>query len=545
MSLKQPLMRLLLTLAVAMTAAACEAPPPAPDEAGPAALRIVGTETGADWTLPEDVRPAPATGLFTMDDAERYPEIAHQGYTLTWAELNPADGAYDWSPISERLDRARKDGHALVFRLKANVTARRSPWGDLQAVPGWLLDKARPATVAMVDDGPEERIEVAVPWDQKVQAAHLRFIEAFGRQGFQNDPQFLGLYVHGISSSFGEEFWANAGAMARLTGAGMTPERLEQAFTQRLDAWAAAFGDQAGKLAWVGAEWFDAPDGMFERYRDMAGRLNRHAATLGMGRRWGHIEDYNGFLDLGTQEVAADGRQFVKASHPLLADHRFFGAENENYDEKADEASLRRNRFAVLRALQLRMRMLWVEPAMIAADPEIARYFNLGAGKSAAAAPDAFAVLFEADIKHHGKRVTLRNIERYLRQVDAEGATTRSARKTARARFFNDWQDAADWTARRTALEEGQQRMAFEVDSAFLDASSNGVMTIKVTWIDQGAVWRLTAGEQASGWVPGVGDGHEKTTTFTLPAPALAAAKGFSLDARQADLLVSVVRLVK
>jgi hypothetical protein len=182
---------------------------------------------------------------------------------------------------------------------------------------------------------------------------------------------------------------------------------------------------------------------------------------------------------------------------------------------------------------------------MIAADPEIARYFNLGAGKSAAAAPDAFAVLFEADIKHHGKRVTLRNIERYLRQVDAEGATTRSARKTARARFFNDWQDAADWTARRTALEEGQQRMAFEVDSAFLDASSNGVMTIKVTWIDQGAVWRLTAGEQASGWVPGVGDGHEKTTTFTLPAPALAAAKGFSLDARQADLLVSVVRLVK
>ncbi|NJO36500.1 MAG: hypothetical protein HC871_01395 [Rhizobiales bacterium] len=91
----------------------------------------------------------------------------------------------------------------------------------------------------------------------------------------------------------------------------------------------------------------------------------------------------------------------------------------------------------MLRALQMRMRMLWVDPAVIQADPAIGRYFNLTAGKSAAEAPDAFALLTEAAIRHRGEQVTLRNIERYLHQVEAENAATRPARKTARAPFHN------------------------------------------------------------------------------------------------------------
>ncbi|NJO36499.1 MAG: hypothetical protein HC871_01390 [Rhizobiales bacterium] len=237
---------------IGMATATCDPPPAEPEEDGTSSIRIVGTEDGASWTLQEDVRPAAATGLFTMDDSRSYPLIANRGYTLTWAELNPAEGEYDWSPIGRRLELAAEDGHGLVFRLKANVTARRSPWGGLQAMPGWVLDQAGPRTIAMADNGRTERIEVAVPWDKEVQAAHLRFIEAFGRQGFHDHPRLLGLYVHGISSSFSEEFWADAEAMARLTRAGMTPHRLARAFTERLDAWAAAFGRETGKLAgWV------------------------------------------------------------------------------------------------------------------------------------------------------------------------------------------------------------------------------------------------------------------------------------------------------
>ncbi|NJO36501.1 MAG: hypothetical protein HC871_01400 [Rhizobiales bacterium] len=71
-------------------------------------------------------------------------------------------------------------------------------------------------------------------------------------------------------------------------------------------------------------------------------------------------------------------------------------------------------------------------------------------------------------------------------------------------------------------------------------------MTIKVTWIDEGGVWRLAAGDLVSGRVDTSGDGDEKTTTFELPGEAVVAAgRSFALEARQNDLVVSLVRVVK
>ena len=200
-------------------------------------IHILGTAAGEDWSLPDDTRPLPDTGLFTMDDSAKHPLIRHQGYTLTWAELNPKEGEYDWTAIWTRLNQAAERDGGVVFRLKANVVMRESRWGPLHAIPKWVLAKHAPPIVIMQDQGPHDHIRVAVPWDPGLQKEHLAFIQAFGRQGFHRHQSFLGLYVHGISSSVGEELWANGLAWQNLAAAGMTAERLQRAFMKRLDGW--------------------------------------------------------------------------------------------------------------------------------------------------------------------------------------------------------------------------------------------------------------------------------------------------------------------
>ena len=66
-------------------------------------VTIVGTCPGQDWGLSERVKPLPETGLFTMGAESKHEVVVHRGHTLTWAELNPAEGVHDWSRVEETL----------------------------------------------------------------------------------------------------------------------------------------------------------------------------------------------------------------------------------------------------------------------------------------------------------------------------------------------------------------------------------------------------------------------------------------------------------
>lgn len=512
-----------------------------PADAGPDLLR---TCNGRDWSLPKGLLRTPGTGLFTMGIESRQPEVEHRGFTLTWAELQPGPGRYDWKPLEMILARAEREDFGVVLRLKASVTRRDSPWGGLQAVPQWLLDREQPPRVRTRDRGPRDFIEVALPWHPGLEAAYLEFVEAFGRRGFASHPRLLGLYVHGISTSFGEEMWLDGPAYRRLRQHGLTPERLRSFVEARLRAWEAAFGPRTDRLAWVGAGWIDAGDrsGEFRRVRR---ELDALALELGLGRRWGNIEKYNGQLDRNGQRLHVEGRLETLADHPLVAEPRFWGAEDENWD--GDDGEVFAYRRSVQRALQMRMRLLWVSDAGVAMDPGISRYFAQVAGKAPEAAPDAWSVLRESVVRVGGKRRVVGNLERWLHQrEDVEAAKTRPVRRVERPPQPNDWDRAQEWTARRTDRAAGHDRIRFGVDTRFAQGAPEAGRLVQVRWIDDGARWRLVVprdgARRASPTVSGTADGVEKTTTFSWDTKL---SEGFELVVDQGDLTVSVVRVLR
>ena len=62
---------------------------------------------GWDFSLPETVKPDPYAGLVWMDNKPQSPEIIHEGRTLTWAQLNPGEGVYDFNLVTKILDAAQ------------------------------------------------------------------------------------------------------------------------------------------------------------------------------------------------------------------------------------------------------------------------------------------------------------------------------------------------------------------------------------------------------------------------------------------------------
>jgi hypothetical protein len=479
-----------------------------------------------------------------MGVASRLPEVEHRGFTLTWAELNPARGRYDWAPVRKILDQASRQDFGVVLRLKASVTRRSGPWGGLQAVPNWVLKTYAPRRAKTRDREPRNFIEVAVPWNPGLQKAYLDFVEAFGEQGFATHPQLFGLYVHGISTSFGEEMWLDAEGYRRMRAVGFSPDVMRETFGARIRAWSRAFGTQAHRLGWVGAGWIAAGNESGE-YRRIRRELDALALEEGLGRRWGNIESYNGQLEKNGQQLAESGRLSTDPRHPLVAETRFWAGENENWRGDPSEAFAYRR--AVQRALQMEMRLLWVSDPGVNLDPVISAYFAQVAGKRPAESPDAWSVLRESEVQIRKHRRLVGNIERWLHQLDeAPRAQTRAVQLVERPPQSNDFREAQEWTARATQRAAGQDRMVFELDPRFLGSDTASELFVQFSWIDDGARWKLVVGEGAqarvSAPIQGNGDGGEKTTTLSLGTPA---ALGFAAVVEDGDLVVSVVRVLR
>jgi len=382
-----------------------------------------------------------------------------------------------------------------------------------------------------------------VPWHPGLQRDYLAFVEAFGRSGLARHPRLVGVYVHGISSSFGEEMWLDERGFRNLRAVGLSPERLRASMEARLRAWADAFGPERGKLAWVGGGWIDAGE-QATAYRRVGDALDALALELGMGRRWGNIEKYNGHLDDLGQSLADDGRLRTDARHPLVAGGRFFGAENENWrgDPGREAFAYRR---ALLRALQMRMRQLWVSDPGIALDPELTAYFARVAGKGPGEAPDAWAVLRATEVRQGRERALVGNLERWLHEDDtAPRARSRAVRAVERPAQSNDWGAPREWSARATRRDAGSDRLAFELDPEF--AAGGAPTVLQVTWRDRGTRWHVDAGGSRSPAIEGRGDGREQTATFHLPGLAPdPAGPDLALVAEAEDLEVSVVRVLR
>ena len=419
-------------------------------------------------------------------------------------------------------------------------------------VPLWVLEKHKPVTVDMAGEGDvaaygKTVIHTAVPWDAGLQAEYLRFVEEFGKTGLARHPALLGLYVHGISTSLGEELWFNEKAFENLEKAGMTPDKLRDAFSVRIKAWAKAFGDRAGKLAWVGVGWIPAPDEEWEAYKKVQTDLNRLAVDQGLGYRGGGIERYNQISDAAGQRVD-DGGFFVNdPGHPILAEARYYGDENEIYDPKNKNAAYM-YRASTLRALQMGMRFLWVGDEGVSLDPAVSQYFNLTAGKTLAESPDAWCYLRETQVRKGSQKIIIKNFERGLMQRSTQAWEATPALFTGPLKDFGDEASSGEWAARTV-----QGQIGFNLDREFWSDKGPADVTCKVTYVDTGAVWHAgystSEGVLGSEPVTETGDGGTKTATLVLkgfqPANHLMHGFDFELQTLKGEFIVMFVRLIR
>ncbi len=527
------------------------------------AAAAAGTTTftaGWDFTLPLTVGPAPNAGLLWMNHPASRPEFRHEGHTLTWSKMHPSPGRYDFAEALKILDAARAKGRGVVFRMDTFILHEKTPWGTSPvAVPGWLIHNGGPRSADM-DAGTDDTypgcvIRIAVPWDEAVRQAHLDFIAALGHSGIPAHPALLGFYVHGISTSLGEEFWFSRKAFDNLKKAGMTASVLEASFAERISAWSDAFGSSRGKLAWVGSGWIDAPDKEWQVYHDTGEAIDRLALAEGLGWRGGGIETANQPFDRQGQTLTDDGYLITDRNHPLVHEGRYFGDENEIFD-KNEKSSPYRYRASTLRALAMGMRYLWTGDEAVALDPAVSEYFNRTAGRQPNDAPDAWCWLREATVKRKGKPVPMKNIERGLWQRDADGAYALPALWTPRKKAWTDGGEAGEWTGRKTDITRSGTGIGLIVDPAFsgrVDGMKGGPgVILKITFLDNGCRWivKYSSNEDVreTGSVRGTADGTVKTATLRLPGftdtRRVMERFDFMLSPVSGDLTAQFIRLV-
>ena len=496
---------------------------------------------GWDWSLPPGVKPVPYSGVKYHDrEGRRLPGNRIVSVRSSWRELEPDEGTFDFEPLRDALRNLPEDCVGAELHVYASVWETRYLGTDRvtgATAPQWLVDKYN---IPIIPEKPKTNIGTPFQvvnldiWHREYHKRYLRFVEAFGKSGIAQMEEVMLSYVHGRSSSRGEE------AGGRYEG------RALECMLQRIEAWAKAFKGVEHKLAWVGN----------------SGPVLERAYELGMGQRNGFVEMYLAHCNnpLLGQTVDEDGYLVVDESCPAIAENRAFGDENEEYSPRAHVARFgpmagwpHRYRESMLRVLQMRRNFVWAEGNPWV-DLPLLGYVSLELGRTVESAPDVWCYLRESYLRGQaGVRGPVKNFERWLYQRDRDGyRTIPAARAPHHESMYPSPPDQKyDFTARRTDIASGNDRIGFAVDDRFLSGGPHKV-AIRVTYHDMGTgAWTLaykTSDGEAARTIQCEGRGKLKTATFFLD-DACFRAKGmefdFEIKATGEDATISFVRVIK
>jgi hypothetical protein len=510
-------------------------------------------ENGFDWSFPYHVTPKSNSGAFYMNTLGESEDIQLIGVTLFWSLLNPADNVYDFTMLDQIISLAEEHNVKIVLRLKCSVVDRYTGGSDadqyLPYIPQWVLDKHKP-TIFYTLLKPPTFIQVAAPWNEGVQKELQKFISVFGKKNFLSHDRLAGLYVHGISSSAGEEFWLDRRYTQYALEAGMTEEKLMRAFENRITWWAEAAGENVHKLAWIHF-------GNIQLQNYDPDRLNNFAIKKGLGYREGGIEYYNAWINkyLG-QTVDKEGHIHTDWNHPFRDGKRFFGEEAEViFPEYPKNTQIHCFESSIMRLAQLGMNYVWVSEPAVSLSPAMVRWWTKIAGKNQKSSPEAVCWLREDYIDYsYRKTTTLRNFEHFLVQRDQKGFYTDPVEKTKRYVFYMDPLNIDyDYAARSTNVKRKDTGMLFYIDPVFRE-NMGTQFYIKVMYLDSNKCkWVLSHGthwkQAVSATIKGTADNQWKTATFNITqfvGEQEPFASDFSLQVlNNEDLTVKFVRVIK
>jgi hypothetical protein len=196
------------------------------------------------------------------------------------------------------------------------------------------------------------------------------------------------------------------------------------------------------------------------------------------------------------QELDEEGYLVVNEEHPIIAENRSSGDENEEYT--AVHVTRfgpmgtwpHRYRESMLRSLQMRRNHLWAEGGPWLIDPPLLHYVALELGHTVETAPDAWCYLRESYVpdrlnRNWKKAIPVKNFERWVYQRDSPGAVARPTEKVEvpEQMFEYHREHLYDYTARMTSVADGDKAIVFGVNDKFLSGGPHRV-AVKVSYID-------------------------------------------------------------
>lgn len=115
---------------------------------------------------------------------------------FTWAELEPAEGVYNWAPVDEVLAAAHATGRKVAPRVYTNE-------GDFsQATPSWVFDAG--ASAYAIDAG--SSTAQPVPTDPIFTERFAAFVAAFGDR-YDGHPAIEFVQTNAGMGAYGEMVW--------------------------------------------------------------------------------------------------------------------------------------------------------------------------------------------------------------------------------------------------------------------------------------------------------------------------------------------------
>ena len=427
-----------LWVVLALAVPACTSTPSTTAGRGTqAAAAEVSTIDGFDWSVPADTT---ISGRLTGIDIDNDPAFV-SGYFLseglTWAEINPQPGVYDFSVVDDTL--ARLGDRSLSLRLEV------VSWCD---TPGWARAELRHLSAGTL-----------VFWDDAYLDALGPLLTAFGER-YRADDRVVGVYLpiadgeyHPDGDCTGDrdgwgEMWMEPDVLAEAeTDFGLTPERFETASIAIVDRWVDAFAPHQSKLAYMNLDHlFVADSDAGAAYNEAMGPIGAHALTAGTGARDGEIESWMRYIDeaygVGLEDTGDQTcRLTFDEAYAQMMHDRYTATENEFYGTNywvppaVGPVTNQPYRFLVssLRALQMRRNDMqvgeWAFGRAPFATEAMFEWLPKVLGRTPADTPDVFALLGEryvrtgqidarlADRCSDGSITTVRNIERWLTET--------------------------------------------------------------------------------------------------------------------------------
>jgi hypothetical protein len=540
-------------------------------------ITVQQTVEGDDWSLPS-IRPLPNTGYYDSPPELQNEDI--RALILTWKELNPREGVYDFS----RMDLALAQKFRIWLRLYSTDTLH---------VPAWVRKKYpdAPRMHHSIHEGltyPDLLGNNSfgffiAPWHPGVHKEFLRFLDEFGKRQFLANPKLAFMYVPG---AWRWNEWVTS-FVREMEEQGITPDAYVRWFEQLIDAYAAAGGANVHKMVFTGYGRVDVAEGNQKfvfRINDLETGLNRmtdYAVRAGMGVRVGDLEWFNQFNVMpawGAPFVTDSGLNYqrIDMNHPLRKDlRRVIGSENEAFGDPnmlRDASDSYYVKMVTLKSLQLGMNWLNIQHYGYALNPDVLQYSRKVLGRTAANSPDAWVALRSFhDSVYVGSGDTIpgmpkaqafirrakgefRNWERFLiqREVSPGGRTTPTDKNLRTA--GTDRNNGPSFDAIRTDVATGNDSIYFQINDGFAGTVRQKT-ALKVTYLDNASEWSLryrtesTAVEIVSPIIVGRGSGRWKTVTFHLERMPKSGAYPRSMDFRlhstKGDLSTRFVRLVK